>query len=426
VNPTRTSLIERYLAVRTATEELARPLSPGDQQVQSMPSASPTKWHRAHTTWFFEAFILGPAGIPACDDRFAHLFNSYYDTLGDRIARPKRGLITRPTADEIGIYRRTVDGRMVEHLQVLDEGRLDAVATLVELGCQHEEQHQELMLTDVLHAFSENPTAPAYRPASAATTPTATPAPAPDTLTWRLCEGGVVSVGAPAGGFAFDNERPRHPTYLAPFEWASRPVTVGEVRAFIAAGGYETPSLWLSDGWDRVRAEGWRAPLYAACEARGDGYRVFGLRGLRVPDDAEPASHLSFWEAEAIARFLGARLPTEQEWEHAAGEANPRVGNFADGPLTPVPAATERASGGEHGPFGDVWQWTRSSHSPYPGYRPPPGAVGEYNGKFMAQQYVLRGGSCLTPRGHLRASYRNFWHPDTRFQMSGLRLVRDL
>lgn len=239
-------------------------------------------------------------------------------------------------------------------------------------------------------------------------------------LEWHAFDGGLVECGAPPDGFAFDNERPRHRVFLEPYALASRPVTVGEVKAFIAAGGYHTASSWLSDGFGAARAQGWVAPLHATCDA--EGYRVFTLRGWHTPRDDEPASHLSFWEADAIARFLGARLPTEAEWEHAAAPRRSDEGNFADGPLVPRPAT----SGGLGQLFGDVWEWTRSSYEPYPGYRPPEGALGEYNGKFMAQQMVLRGGSCFTPRGHVRASYRNFWYPDTRFQMSGVRLARDI
>jgi ergothioneine biosynthesis protein EgtB len=406
-----TSLIERFIVTRAATERLAACLSEEDQLLQSMPYASPTKWHRAHTTWFFETFILQPQGIAPYDSRFGYLFNSYYDAVGDRIARPKRGLLSRPSAAEVGDYRRAVDGRM---LALLERGA--APPDLTELGLNHEEQHQELILTDILHAFSENPTGPVYR---AGVVPA--PAQSVSALSWRGVEGGLVEVGAAAEGFAFDNERPRHRVYLRPYALASRPITVGEVKAFIAAGGYRAPSLWLSDGYALACAQGWRAPLYARPSATA--YEAFSLRGWRVPLDDEPAAHLSFWEAEAIARFLGARLPTEAEWEHAATAAGPIVvGNFADGELI----AQSAMAAGLGQLFGDVWEWTRSSHEPYPGYRAAPGALGEYNGKFMAQQMVLRGGSCLTPRGHVRSTYRNFWPPETRFQMAGARLARDL
>ena len=409
----RAALVERYVRCRAATEALAQPLSAEDQQVQSLPLTSPTKWHRAHTTWFFETFLLAPAGFHAHDTRFAQLFNSYYDSVGERVARERRGLLSRPNAGEVGRYRQHVDRQMLSLLESLEPAELQVWAPVLELGLAHEEQHQELILTDILHAFSENPCAPAYRDGAL---PPAGPA-AP--LRWHTRAGSVVELGAPDGEFAFDNERPRHRVYLADYELASRPISVGELKAFIEARGYETPSLWLSEGYERARSLGWTAPLYTRMD--GDGYRVFGLRGWRRPHDDEPASHLSFWEADAVARFLGARLPTEAEWEWAARGAEPSSGNFADGPLVPlVPRAAGLA-----GLFGDVWEWTRSSHHPYPGYRAATGALGEYNGKFMAQQMVLRGGSCLTPPGHLRSSYRNFWHPDTRTQMTGARLARD-
>jgi ergothioneine biosynthesis protein EgtB len=410
---TRVVWRERYERCRAATETLTVPLSDEDQQVQSMPLASPTKWHRAHTTWFFETFLLEPAGIAAYDARFGVLFNSYYDGVGPRVARDKRGLMSRPTARDVAAYRRAVDERLLVFLGSLDAASFARVAPLLELGLAHEEQHQELILTDILHAFSENPCAPTYREGRVPS-PTVT---AP--FSWLAQPGGVVEVGAAGGAFAFDNERPRHRVYLDDYLLASRPGSVGDVKEFIRAGGYERPSLWLSQGFELARSSGWRAPGHARCDA--DGYRVFTLRGWHMPHDADPASHLSFWEADAIARFLGGRLPTEAEWEHAAREDDAAAGNFADGPLVPVaPCLAEQPDF-----FGSVWEWTRSSYDPYPGYRVPAGAVGEYNGKFMAQQMVLRGGSCLTPRGHVRESYRNFWAPDTRFQMTGVRIAKD-
>lgn len=414
----RRALGERYRRVRAATEVLAAALSDEDQQIQSMPLASPTKWHRAHTTWFFEAFVLEPAGIAPWDPRFAFLFNSYYDAVGARLARPKRGLVSRPAAQEIGEYRRVVDDRLLGLVASLDDAALSRVALVVETGLAHEEQHQELLLTDILHAFSESPCAPVYRAGSAE--PCAGPP-----LRWVTCAGGLQEIGTGPGTFAFDNERPRHRVFLEEYALASRPVSVGDVKAFIDAGGYDTPSLWLAEGHETARALGWRTPGYATYV---DGvYHLFTLRGLRAPHDDEPASHLSFWEADALARFLGGRLPTEAEWESAAAGVPTDVGNFADGPLVPLPPspAMTPASEGIAQLFGDVWEWTRSSYEPYPGYRPPAGALGEYNGKFMAQQMVLRGGSCLTPRGHLRAGYRNYWPPETRFQMSGARVARD-
>jgi len=410
-NDPRASAIERYVRCRAATEALAAPLSDEDQQLQSTPLASPTKWHRAHTTWFFETFLLQPAGIEPYDARFGLLFNSYYDGIGPRVAREKRGSISRPSASEVRAYRGTVDERMVRLLADLEEPALAALSPLLELGLAHEEQHQELILTDILHAFSENPCFPVYREGPAAARGSAVPP------VWHSYSGGVAEMGAPDSGFAFDNERPRHRVFLEDYQLASHVVSVGDMKDFIRAHGYETPSLWLSQGYDLARACGWRAPLHARCDA--EGYRVFTLRGWHTPHDEQPACHLSFWEADAVARFLGARLPTEAEWEHAARNAE-ALGNFSDGGLVPLAPASRTPQ-----LFGDVWQWTRSSYDPYPGYRPAAGAVGEYNGKFMAQQMVLRGGSCLTPPGHLRTSYRNFWHPDTRFQMTGVRLARD-
>ncbi|MEO8083812.1 MAG: ergothioneine biosynthesis protein EgtB [Ardenticatenales bacterium] len=415
-----TALAERYVATRAATEALATGLSDEDQVLQSMPQTSPVKWHRAHTAWFFESFVLGPAGIAPIDERYAFLFNSYYDTIGERVPRAKRGLVSRPSAREVGDYRRAVDEGVLALIdRVGDDGdgeRAESLAQIIELGLNHEEQHQELILTDILHAFSEQPLHPVYRTGAVARTTASPP------CRFLAFDGGLVEIGAPPSGFAFDNERPRHRVFLEPFALASRPVTVGEVKAFIAEGGYHTPTLWLAEGYATARAMGWEAPLYATCD--GDGYRVFTLRGWYAPSDDTPASHLSFWEAEAVARFLGGRLPTEAEWEHAAASVDAlAAGRWADdGVLVPLPVASE----GLGQLFGDVWEWTRSGYEPYPGYRIAAGALGEYNGKFMAQQNVLRGGSCLTPRGHVRASYRNFWPPETRFQMSGARLARDV
>lgn len=409
----RAELLRRLQRIRATTEALAAPLSAEDQQLQSMPLASPTKWHRAHTTWFWETFVLGPLGEPPYDPRFGFLFNSYYDAVGERVARDLRGLLSRPSATEVGRYRAAVDEQLQRRLGALEPQAFAALVPLLELGLAHEEQHQELLLTDALHALSQSPLGPVYREGEPPR------AQAPAARGWRSFEGGRFEMGARDAGFAFDNERPRHTVWLQDFSLATTVVTVGELRAFLRDGGYRTPSLWLSEGWARARAEGWRAPLYT--EVEGDELRHFTLRGWRTPDDAEPAGHLSFWEAEAIARWLGARLPTEAEWERAAQAVPAELGNFADGPLVPRPAEGD----GIVQLFGDVWEWTRSSYAPYPGFAAAAGAVGEYNGKFMAQQFVLRGGSCLSPRGHLRATYRNFWHPETRFQQAGVRLARD-
>jgi ergothioneine biosynthesis protein EgtB len=410
-------MVARYLEVRRATETLAAPLSAEDQVLQSMPLASPSKWHRAHTSWFFETFLLVPAGVPVVNERYGYLYNSYYEAVGPRHSRPKRGLLSRPSVDEVTSYRRTVDGRIVELLRGAAPDALSRMAPLVELGLAHEEQHQELLLTDILSAFAENPLLPSYleqagrEPAQIAAAP----------LEFVAFDGGLVEIGAKPGGFCFDNETPRHKHWLEPFLLANRPVSVAELAAFAREGGYRTPSLWLSEGWDFVREHALEAPLYTRLE--GERALVFGLDGEREAHPAEPARHLSHYEADAIARFMGARLPTEAEWEEAASHAVP-AGNFVEnGALRPLPAAGKRGAVGQL--FGDVWEWTQSAYSPYPGYRVAQGALGEYNGKFMARQMVLRGGSCLTPSGHVRASYRNFWHPDTRFQMTGVRLAKD-
>jgi ergothioneine biosynthesis protein EgtB len=416
----RARLLALYATTRARTESLAEPLSAEDQQLQSMPDASPTKWHRAHTTWFFEAFVLAPAGVGVVDPRYEHIFNSYYETIGARQPRAKRGLLSRPSAAEVSTYRRLVDEKLTRLLSTADADAMARVLPIVELGIAHEEQHQELLLTDILHAFSENPLRPTYRPEAA----TPARAPALEPIRFVPCAGGLREIGAPAGpAFAFDNERPRHKRWVEPFAIADRLVAVRELKAFIDAGGYRTPSLWLSDGLDFVRARDIRAPLYSSYE---DGrLSVFTLAGPRVAGDDEPAVHLSYYEADAIARFLGARLPTEAEWEISA-EGNVVRGNFSDdGPLRPWPASNaDGAAGRVRQLFGDAWEWTQSSYEPYPGFETPRGALGEYNGKFMINQIVLRGGSCLTPKRHVRASYRNFWHPGTQFQMAGIRLAR--
>jgi ergothioneine biosynthesis protein EgtB len=416
----RDRVLTKYSDTRARTERLAAPLSAEDQQLQSMPDASPTKWHRAHTTWFFEAFVLAQAGVTVVDPRYPHLFNSYYEAAGARHPRAKRGLLSRPSAAEVSDYRRIVDERVAHVLSRSGAEALAQMLPVVELGIAHEQQHQELLLTDILHAFSESPIRPAYRPE--ATSPVRSPS--ADPIRFVSFDGGLRQIGAPGGaGFAFDNERPRHKRWVEPFELGDRLVAVRELKAFLDAGGYRTPSLWLSEGFDFVRARAVASPLHSTYE---DGQlRVFSLAGPRVAGDDEPVVHVSYYEADAIARFLGARLPTEAEWETVAEQGAVR-GHFADDDiLRPLPATT--ASGDVRGVrqlFGDAWEWTQSSHEPYPGYRPPSGALGEYNGKFMVSQLVLRGGSCLTPAGHLRASYRNFWHPQTQFQMAGIRLAR--
>jgi ergothioneine biosynthesis protein EgtB len=418
-NAASTSPLERrYRAARARSLELVAPLSPEDCQAQSMPDASPAKWHLAHTTWFFETFVLEPfeRGFAPFDASFRVLFNSYYHGIGERHPRPQRGLLTRPPLDVVKRWRAEVDARVAA---VLSAGDPD-VAALVVLGLHHEQQHQELMLTDLKHLLSLNPQRPAY----GARWPMVQVQPQP--LRWFGYAGGLVDVGHEAaddGAFAFDNESPRHRTYLQPFELASRPVTHGECCAFIDDGGYRRPELWLSAGWDWLQAEQREAPLY--WEQRDGSWWTFTLHGMVPIDQHTPAVHLSYYEADAFARWAGARLPTEAEWEHAA-RALPRLpaGNFADTrAFHPMPQR-EAADLQPLQMYGDVWEWTSSDYAPYPGYRPAEGAVGEYNGKFMSGQYVLRGGSCATPSGHVRASYRNFFPPSAQWQFSGLRLAR--
>ncbi|HEY2511059.1 MAG TPA: ergothioneine biosynthesis protein EgtB [Polyangiaceae bacterium] len=420
----RDRLSSRFLRTRARTEALAAPLSPEDQQLQSMPDASPAKWHRAHTTWFFETFVLLPAGGEVVDRRYDYLFNSYYDAVGPRHARSKRGLLSRPTAAEVGDYRRIVDERMARLLATAGAEGLARALPVVELGIAHEEQHQELLLTDILHAFWENPLHPAYQPEREREPRAPARASSPEPIRFLGCEGGLVEVGArEPSGFAFDNERPRHKRWVEPFELGDRLVTVRELRAFLDADGYRTPSLWLSEGLDFVRARDLASPLYTAY--RDGELHAFGLTGTRVAGDDEPVAHLSFYEADALARFLGARLPTEAEWEVFAEEC-PVRGHFAgSGVFHPLPAPPPTADArGARQLFGDAWEWTQSSYEPYPGYRQAEGALGEYNGKFMVNQLVLRGGSCFTPEGHVRRTYRNFWHAPTQFQMTGVRIAR--
>ncbi len=414
----RDRLLEAYRRVRERTERLAAPLSPEDQLLQSMPSASPAKWHRAHTAWFFEEFVLAPRGVERVDARYGYLFNSYYDAVGPRHPRPSRGLLSRPTAAEVGDYRRAVDGRMEALLASLDDVALAEVAPTVLLGLAHEEQHQELLLTDIHHAFAQSPLRPVY-----AREPAITMAGVRSGGGWVEHPGGLVEVGHAGGGFAFDNEAPRHRAWLEPFCLSRDLVRVRDVAAFVREGGYRSPSLWLSEGFECARAQGWEAPLYATVE--GDRVRAFTLHGECELEPDAPATNLSYYEADAVARFLGSRLPTEVEWEAAAQGENPDSGHQLDVTRDGVRSSLAPRAGGLASLYGTAWVWTASSYEAYPGFAPAAGAVGEYNGKFMVNQRVLRGGSMYTPRGHLRASYRNFWHPDTRFQRTGVRLARD-
>ena len=398
------SLGERLFATRGLTLDLVAPLSDADATIQPFPDASPAKWHLAHTTWFFETFVLRDH-VPeyrAYDERFAYLFNSYYEAEGDRHARPKRGMLSRPSLDEVRDWRGRVDEALELALPTLSEAALN----LIELGINHEQQHQELLLTDILATFGENPLEPAYaeapHPVCFATEP----------LTFHQGRTGIVEIGARNLGFAFDNEGPRHRVFLHPHEIASRRVTNGEWAEFIADGGYRTPTLWLSEGWDWVR-EGISAPLYWRDEST-----EFTLAGRREIDRSAPVAHISFYEADAFARWAGARLPTEAEWESFAESADPFMGTQLD----TAGAAMPKPGGGI---FGDTWEWTASAYLAYPGFAPAEGAVGEYNGKFMCGQFVLKGASCATPRGHSRPSYRNFFPPAARWQFTGLRLARN-
>jgi ergothioneine biosynthesis protein EgtB len=406
-------LLRRYRDVRARTAALVAPLTPEDCALQSMADASPAKWHLAHTTWFFETFVVAPrvARYREFDPAFRVLFNSYYHAVGDRHPRPERGMLSRPPLDAVLAYRRHVDEAMRE---CCERARNDpALAALIELGLAHEQQHQELILTDVLHLLSRNPLAPAYDPDGAPPVFHARP------MGWIRYRAGLVNIGHAGDGFAFDNEMPRHRVWLESFALASRPLTNGEYGAFIDDGGYRRPELWLSLGWDTVTANGWSAPLYWT--RSGERFRSFTLRGLADLDPHAPVAHISFFEADAYARWAGARLPTEFEWEAvAARNADARVGDTRAGDAWAGAAGS--ASTLAHG---DVWEWTSSSYAPYPGFRIAQGAVGEYNGKFMCNQYVLRGGSSATPPAHARITYRNFFPPEARWQWSGVRLARD-
>lgn len=405
IDPRARGLELRFQAMRGLSVDLSAPLSDADATIQPFPDASPAKWHLAHTTWFFETFVLRDhlPGYRAFGERFAFLFNSYYDGEGERHPRPKRGMLSRPSLDEIRDYRCHVDETLLAALPSLSEEARD----VVELGINHEQQHQELFLTDILAAFAENPLEPAYSDLEASACRAAEP------LSYLTGRSGIVDIGADGAGFAFDCERPRHAALLHPHAVASRPVTNGEWREFIADGGYKTPTLWLSEGWDWVRREGIAAPLYWSDDGSG-----FTLAGRRAIDWSAPVAHISFYEADAFARWAGARLPTEAEWESFASSADPMLGNQLDeaGATMPKPPGDI---------FGDVWEWTQSAFAPYPGFTPAEGTVGEYNAKFMSGQVVLKGASCATPRGHSRASYRNFFPADARWQFSGLRLARD-
>jgi ergothioneine biosynthesis protein EgtB len=410
------ALLTRYHEIRDTTERLCRPLAIEDYVVQAMPDVSPVKWHLAHVSWFFETFLLAPhrPGYTPFDPAFRFLFNSYYNAVGPQFARPDRGHLSRPTVAEVYTYRAWVDRAMTDLLQQSAEAPIDGLEPLLALGLHHEQQHQELILTDVKYNLAVNPLRPAYRPAPPPASASARP------LGWRHHAGGLAAIGHDGPGFAFDNEGPRHTVHLAPFRLADRLVTAGEYLEFVEAGGYRTAAPWLSEGWRTVQERGWTAPLY--WERRDGAWWTQTLGGLQPLDPHAPVVHVSYLEADAYARWRGVRLPTEAEWEHAAAGA-PVRGNFQEsGVLHPLPAPP---GDGLVQLFGDAWEWTRSAYAPYPGYRTAPGAIGEYNGKFMVGQMVLRGGSCATPRSHLRATYRNFFPPDARWQFSGIRLADD-
>jgi ergothioneine biosynthesis protein EgtB len=411
------ALAARYREVRRFTEALCAPLAVEDYVVQSMPDASPAKWHLAHTSWFFERFVLAAAGgaYRPFHPHFEFLFNSYYNAVGDRIPRPQRGLLTRPTVNEVYRYRAAVDERLAELLDRADEECLGRLGPTIVLGVHHEQQHQELILTDLKHAFGCNPLRPAYRERPPIAAGPAVP------LGWVAFPAGLRWIGHDGAGFAFDNERPRHQVFLEAFRLASRLVTNGEYLAFLADGGYDRPEFWLADGWDTCRTCHWTAPLY--WEKRGDRWWTLTLAGLRPLAEAEPVCHVSYYEADAFARWAGARLPAEAEWEVAAADCA-LAGNFVESQHL-HPLALTAAAAGLAQLFGDVWEWTRSPYTPYPGYQPAGGALGEYNGKFMCNQMVLRGGSCVTPGTHLRRSYRNFFPPAARWQFTGIRLAQD-
>jgi ergothioneine biosynthesis protein EgtB len=414
------ALLARFDEVRAYTERLAEPLSPEDQTVQSMPDVSPTKWHRAHVTWFFETFLLAEnePGYAPFEDRYWFLFNSYYEAVGPRYSRPLRGVITRPGAHDVGLYRHNVDDRVRHLVGGLDEGSLTKLAPTIELGFHHEQQHQELLLMDIKHVLSLNPLEPTYAGAASMSSD-------PGAVGWAEYEGGLVEIGHDGSGFSFDNELPRHQHWLEPYRLADRLVTNGEWLEFMADGGYARPEFWLSDGWAAVINQTWRAPFYWSHK---DGVWVeHTLHGTHVVDPALPVCHISHYEADAYASWAGKRLPTEAEWEHAAllDEASAPgtlAGNLADADSW-HPRGAGPSAGGLRQMFGDCWEWTSSAYLPYPGFRPAAGAIGEYNGKFMSNQMVLRGGCALTPPGHARASYRNFFPAAARWAMTGLRLA---
>ncbi len=415
----RQSLRDHYQQVREFSETLCRPLAAEDYVIQPMPDASPTKWHLAHVSWFFETFLLKPfvPDYQSPDPGYAYLFNSYYNAIGDRYPRPQRGHISRPTVAETYRYRAHVDEQVLDLLECSEERDVPRIAPIITLGLHHEQQHQELLLTDLKNMLSRNPLHPVYVEQPPGRVMDVGP------HGWIFFPEGIAWIGHAGTDFAFDNEEPRHREFVPSFRLATRLVTNAEYLAFMHDGGYDRPEFWLSMGWATVQQEGWRAPLY--WENHAGNWFEFTLSGLRPVDSAEPVTHISYFEADAYARWAGGRLPTEAEWEVAAASV-PMQGNFVeDGRYHPSPLDLGQADAGLRQMFGDAWEWTQSSYSAYPGFRTAPGALGEYNGKFMCNQYVLRGGSCATSQKHIRPTYRNFFPPEARWQFSGLRLAQD-
>jgi len=414
------TLSKRYSNVRRFSEELTEPLETEDYVIQSMPDVSPTKWHLAHTSWFFETFVLSEVNpnYISPHPQFNYLFNSYYVQVGERHCRPKRGLISRPTVEEVFRYRRHVDQNILEFLEIADEEHVRGIGSVIEVGLHHEQQHQELMLTDIKHVFSENPLRPAYKVREQKP-----PDPRLPETDWIQYAEGVYQIGYDGDGFSFDNGTPAHKEYANSFKLASRLVTNREYLEFMEDGGYERPEIWLSDGWNEVIANNWNAPLY--WENENGNWQYFTLSGIRQIAPDEPVCHVSYYEADAYARWAGARLATEAEWEIAASNLHIE-GNFVENEnYHPMVISVEVSKRKPEQMFGDVWEWTRSPYGPYPGFRTLPGALGEYNGKFMCNQIVLRGGSCTTPRSHIRKTYRNFFPPSARWQFMGIRLAKD-
>jgi len=413
-------LLRRYLQIRGLSKKLCETLEPEDCVIQTMPETSPTKWHLAHTSWFFEAFVLKPFSpdYQPLHPQYGFLFNSYYNAVGPFYSRPHRGLLSRPTVKEVFHYRADIDLLISDLIESADERLREKLDPIITLGLHHEQQHQELMLTDIKSVFWQNPLRPAFRPRDRQQ-----PQPVP-AINWLRFKEGVFWVGHEGPGFSYDNEGPRHRVFVQACELASRLVTNADFLAFMEDGGYRRPELWLSLGWNTLKERGWEAPLY--WEKRDEKWHTMTLAGMAELVPEEPVCHVSLFEADAYARWAGARLPTEEEWETAASGL-PLEGNFVEREVFHVaPLASPASAGKPAQMFGDVWEWTRSSYSPYPGYSPVAGALGEYNGKFMCNQYVLRGGSCATSQSHIRRTYRNFFPPDARWQFTGIRLAKDL